>query len=282
MQNLSTTTTLPTLVIMCLSMLLSACGGGSDKENSSATLNGHYKPTANATWQWQLTGTINQRYDVDIYDIDLFDTDIETITQIKAAGRHVICYFSAGSYEPWRSDADQFSPSDLGYAMDGWPDERWLDIRSDNVADRITARLTLAVNKGCDGVEPDNVDGYTNDTGFSLTSADQLAFNKRLATEAHQLGLSIGLKNDLDQVSALVSYFDFAVNEQCSEYAECDALLPFIEANKPVLSAEYNSLYISDASARSALCNTMNDRGFSTLILSEDLDDSFRYSCQTP
>jgi hypothetical protein len=45
----------------------------------------------------------------------------------------VICYFSAGSYEDWRTDANQLDSGDLGYTLDGWPDERWLDIRSDSI-----------------------------------------------------------------------------------------------------------------------------------------------------
>lgn len=40
------------------------------------------------------------------------------------------------------------------------------------------ARLDLAVQKGCDGVEPDNVDGYQNNSGFPLTAQDQLAYNR--------------------------------------------------------------------------------------------------------
>ena len=42
-------------------------------------------------------------------------------------------------------------------------------------------RLDLAAAKGCDAVDPDNVDGYANPTGFDLTGDDQLAFNRWLA-----------------------------------------------------------------------------------------------------
>lgn len=52
-------------------------------------------------------------------------------------------------------------------------------------------RLDVAVYKGCDGVEPDNVDGYTNNTGFILTAEDQLMYNRFLADEAHERGLLI-------------------------------------------------------------------------------------------
>jgi len=134
--------------------------------------------------------------------------------------------------------------------------------------------------KGCDGVEPDNVDGYTNDTGFNLTSNDQIQYNKFLANEAHQRGLSIGLKNNLDQIEVLEPFFDFAVNEQCHEYTECNLLLPFIENNKPVFNAEYDDIYVDNTNnARNLLCDDANAMEFKTLILPMDLDDSFRFSC---
>jgi hypothetical protein len=83
------------------------------------------------------------------------------------------------------------------------------------------------------------VDGYTNDTGFPLTAADQLTYNTMLAQLAHQRGLSIGLKNDLDQIPQLVNDFQFAIDEQCFQYQECDQLQPFVQADKAVFEAEY-------------------------------------------
>ena len=53
--------------------------------------------------------------------------------ELKAAGRKVICYFSAGSYEPYRPDAADFAAADLGNELVGWPGERWLDTRSNGV-----------------------------------------------------------------------------------------------------------------------------------------------------
>ena len=94
-------------------------------------------------------------------------------------------------------------------------------------------------NKGFDAVEWDNVDGYANASGFPLTYQDQLVYNRMLADLAHQAGLSVGLKNDLDQVTDLVNTFDFAVNEQCNQYSECGMLTPFIQAGKPVFQVEY-------------------------------------------
>ncbi len=45
----------------------------------------------------------------------------------------------------------------------------------------MSARMDLAKTKGCDGLEPDNVDAYENDLGFKLTSNDQIAYNTWLA-----------------------------------------------------------------------------------------------------
>ncbi|WP_068714055.1 endo alpha-1,4 polygalactosaminidase [Vibrio tritonius] len=255
----------------------SAGGGDISTDNHQSTW---YSPAAGVTWQWQLQGSVNTSYNVTIYDIDLFDSSTTFITSLQAQGRKVICYFSAGSYENWRSDAADFDASDLGNDVDGWPNEQWLNINSTQVRNIMLARLDLAQSKGCDGVEPDNVDGYVNSSGFSLSYNDQLSFNRFLANAAHKRGLAIGLKNDLDQISDLVDYFDFAVNEQCFEFSECSALTPFINANKPVLNAEYLNTYVSDSSERASMCTSSVNLGLSTLVLPEALDDSFRYSCR--
>lgn len=229
-----------------------------------------------STWQWQLQGTINTGYDVDVYDIDLFDTDPAVIGELHGAGRIVICYFSAGSYEEWRDDASSFAAEDLGEPLDGWEGERWLDVRADGVRAVMLDRLDLAVAKGCDGVEPDNVTAFNNDTGFDVTSEDQIDFNRFLAEAAHSRSLLIGLKNDLDQIPTLVDHFDFAVNEECFQYDECDAYLPFLDVGKPVFNAEYAEEFVADPAD---VCNRARAVGLRTLILSLDLDDSLRISC---
>ncbi len=210
----------------------------------------------------------------------MFDSSLDLIQSLKDDGKKVICYFSAGSYEDWRSDKGDFPISALGDNMDGWEGEQWLDISNEELASVMKARLDLAKEKGCDGVEPDNMDGYTNNTGFDLTADDQLAYNKFIANEAKKRGLSIGLKNDLNQIVELEPYYDFAINEQCHQYNECNLLVPFINANKPVLNVEYNQDYIDDLTERENMCNSSISFGFKTLILPLYLDDSFRYSCE--
>ncbi len=258
--------------------------GESDASIQPVTAGEWYRPTVGTTWQWQLqpgsSGDLNLAYNVDVYDIDLFDVATETIQQLQADGRRVVCYFSAGSFEDFRSDASDFLPEDLGNTLDGFADEQWLDIRTANVQRIMLARLDLAAAKGCDGVEPDNVDGYVNASGFDLTSDDQLAFNRLIANAARERGLAVGLKNDLDQITELLEYFDFSVNEQCHEFDECDALMPFIEAGKPVFNAEYAGEFVTDTQARNSLCSDAQARNFRTLVLPVDLDDSLRFTCE--
>ena len=130
----------------------------------------------------------------------------------------------------------------------------------------MAARLDRAVARHCDGVEPDNVDGYANSPGFPLTAATQLDYNRFLAHEAHARGLSVGLKNDLDQIPALVGAFDWALDEQCFQYSECDTLAPFVDDNKAVFQVEYGG-----QARANAICADANARNFDTLVKAMNL-----------
>ncbi|PHR59036.1 MAG: endo alpha-1,4 polygalactosaminidase [Arcobacter sp.] len=279
--------------LVLLTFLFIGCGGSPDSDTETTLQQGlsnsdyppiedgsWYKPSLSTSWQWQLSGALNSSYPVELYDIDLFDTDQQTINNLHQEGKKVICYFSAGSYENWRDDKDSFDSSLLGNKLDGWEGEKWLDISSNLLIPIMKARLDLAKSKGCDGVEPDNIDGYTNNTGFALSANDQLAYNKFLANEAHKRGLSIGLKNDVDQVQELEPYFDFAINEQCHQYNECDSLEPFILKDKPVFNAEYKAAYVDNTdSKRDTMCADALSAQFQTLVLPLNLDDAFRITC---
>jgi hypothetical protein len=256
--------------------VLAACGS---VPSDSAT-SGPWTPGLSDTWQWQLAGPVNTAYDVAVYEIDLFEAPADTIDALRAQGRGVVCYFSAGSSEDWRPDFDRFADPDMGLPLADWPGERWLDTRSANVRRIMGERLDLARRKGCDGVEPDNVDGYQHDSGFDLDAQSQLDFNRFLAAESHKRGLLVGLKNDVDQISELLPDFDFAVNERCFEYDECDAYAEFIATGKPVFNAEYADRFrLNENGARDTLCQSARAANIRTLVLPLELDDSLRFSC---
>ncbi len=227
---------------------------------------GIWKPAVHMSWQWQLTTPVDQSINVALYDIDGFDNDASVVASLHAKGRKVVCYIDAGTYENWRSDANQIPSSVRGNGVQGWAGEQWLDFRKLNVVGPIMqARLDMCKTKGFDGVELDNVDGYTNNTGFLLTANDQLTYNTWLAHEAHLRGMSAGLKNDLDQVPQSLPYFDWALDEQCFQYAECDQLTPFIRAGKAVFEVEY-SLNASQ------FCPQANALNFNSLLKNLALD----------
>lgn len=126
-----------------------------------------WQPAVNSSWQIILQSSISLPSsaksvtpDVEIFDIDMFDNSNSTIETLHRLGKKVICYFSAGSYEPGRPDSSQFKKADLGKELDGWPGEYWLNLNSTNVRNIMTKRIQLAAAKGCDAIDPDNVDGY--------------------------------------------------------------------------------------------------------------------------
>jgi hypothetical protein len=271
---------------------LTACGGGgsADAGTQATPVNNNpdsptptstsWVPKVTDTWQWQLQGTVATSYQVTMYDIDLFTTPQTTINLLKTQGKHVVCYFSAGSFETFRPDAAQFLPADKGNSLDApFGDEKWLDTRSANVRKIMKARLDLAATKGCDGVEPDNMDGYRNAPGFTLGPLTQLDFNKFIAAEAKLRGLKVGLKNDVDQLVDLEPFFDFAVNEQCQQYNECGGYSVFTSKGKPVFNAEYLESYVTDPAARSKMCAASLTQKLRTLVLPLLLDNTLRYSC---
>jgi hypothetical protein len=210
--------------------------------DASEPQNPLWQPVPGTTWQYQLNTPIDLAFEAEVFSIDLFDNDTATVEALHNAGRKAICYINTGAWEDWRPDADQFPESLLGNAYVGWSGERWLDIRQiDKLAPILNARLDLCQSKGFDGVDPDNMNGYLNNTGFPLSFEDQLRFNQWLSQAAHQRSLSIGIKNTGEQAIDLLPFYDWAVVESCFSYNECQLYTPFIDHNKAVFSVEYTS-----------------------------------------
>ncbi len=214
--------------------------GGSGGSGGSGSGISWWIPPRSLTWYWQLQGTVNNSEPVASYDIDGFDNSAAEVSLLHGQGKHVICYIDVGTAENWRADYSSFPASVLG-SSNGWPGERWLDIRQLAVLEPImTARFQMCREKGFDAVEPDNIDGYENSTGFPLTAAEQLSYDEWVAGEVHALGMAVFQKNDGEQSAQLESHFDGALDEQCNQYHECVNFEPYLAAGKPVLNAEYS------------------------------------------
>ncbi|KAF3902413.1 hypothetical protein ABW20_dc0110595 [Dactylellina cionopaga] len=235
-----------------------------------------WQPTAGETWQISLIRPPNNtNIPATAFDIDLFDNSLSFIASLKLKGHRVICYFSAGSYEDWRSDAKNFTKKDYGKAMNGWAGEWWLDTNSQTVRNIMSDRIALAQSKGCDAIDPDNINGYQNPTGFNLTEEDAISYLKFMAGEAHERGMAIGLKNGGALVPSVVPFTDFCVQESCAAFDECKPYREFLEYNSPVLHIEYpdeSNMTVAE------ICSPKNGaQGFSTLIKHLSLDDWTEY-----
>jgi len=238
--------------IIALVLALAGCG------ENVATSASRWVPTKGLRWQYQLQGDVDtdvcartatankndpcvrpQVFDIDLYAKDGITLNTAAVKAIHARDAHAVCYVDAGTWENWRPDANQFPPDVLGKS-NGWPGEKWLDIRRTEVLKSILdARVGKCATAGFDAVDFDNVEGYHNDTGFPLTASDQLAFNRALADTAHAHGVSVALKNDLLQLSDLQTNFDFAVNEDCFRYNECQMYDGWLASGKAVVEVEY-------------------------------------------
>ena len=250
----------------------SAAGGGAAGVPAAGSGGSWWKPVPGTSWQWQLTGKLDTSLEVDVYDIDLFTTPAATIQLLHGQGRKVICYMDT-AYEPDRPDSAALEPY-RGNPIDGWPGQYWLDVREPKVLEVMKARIAMAESKGCDAIEADDVDARSNDPGFPIRPAEQQAFIRALAVETHAKGMAFGLKNDLEEIDALIDVSDFAINEECFAYDECDALLPFIRANKAVFHVEYSDDDL--AGKADEICQEANRRNFDSLVKRWDLDAARR------
>lgn len=243
-----------------------------------------WTPAQNSTWDYRLL-LVPSEYNLSVlvYDIDLFDAEEDTIASLQALGHKVICYFSAGSYENWRPDQGNFSTSDLGNPLDGWEGEWWLNTSSLQVREIMAARIDLAAEKNCDGIDPDNLDGYNNDNGLGLTEDDAVDYIGWLAETGSARNITVGLKNCASIASTVEPLTAWVVVEQCVKYDECDQYDAFISAGKPVFHVEYPKGDTSNNDSVSAAtletyCDYSGSVGFMTILKNMNLD-SWGESC---
>jgi hypothetical protein len=227
---------------------------------------GHWQPPPRtAAWQWQLQGKIDPTLPAWAYDVDGFEASASDVRALHRHRRRAICYLDVGSWESYRPDKGEFPAAVIGKAYEGFPDERWLDVASFGLFKApLEGRIAMCAHKRFDAVEPDNLAGFENDTGFQISAAQQLRFNRWIAREVHHWGMAVALKNDPTQVPQLVGEFDFAIVEQCFQYSECGRYLPFVRRGKAVLEAEYEL-------APSEFCESAIALGFSAIRKSYDL-----------
>ncbi len=271
---------------------------------------GVWRPAPNTPWHWMIDHALDTNNPKDMglvdprgnvltftaplaYDIDGFfngydpdrnvvdkdgrytwnDPNDDAVAKLHALGKKVICYIDVGAYETYRPDAYKFPAAVIGKANPDWDGSYWLDIRRTDVLGPIMlARMKMCQAKGFDAIEPDEIDAYANDSGFPLTYQDQINYNRFIADMAHSLGMSIGMKGDIDQVKDLEPYFDWVLNEDCFQYNECGLLKPFSTAGKAVFQVEYTR-------STAAFCPQANALNFNSMRMPLALNGG-RWPCR--
>ncbi|HTA13556.1 MAG TPA: endo alpha-1,4 polygalactosaminidase, partial [Solirubrobacteraceae bacterium] len=245
---------------------------GGSTGGSGGSAGATWIPTQHLTWYWQLQGTVNNNEPVAAYDIDGFENTAAEVAALHAQGKRVICYIDVGTSENFRPDFASFPAAAEG-SSNGWPGEKWLDVRDLSGLEPImTARFQMCKEKGFDAVEPDNMDGYENKTGFPITAAEQVTYDTWVANEVHTLGMAVFQKNDGEQTAQLEPHFDGALDEQCNQYSECSNFQAYLSAGKPVLNAEYSL-------AASTFCAADNASGIMGARFALELDGSTFEPC---
>jgi len=270
-----------------MALAFPACGGQAvpvapgapAPEQRTLSSNARWVPTPGESYQIQYDGRLDLHVGADVYDLDMFDTSASVVKKLHVIGRRVMCYVDVGTWENWRPDADKFPKSVLGKPDGHWHGERWLDIRQTKILEPIMAhRLDLCKRKGFDGVDPDNLDGYQNRTGFPLTYREQLTYDTWVAHAAHDHGLTADQKGDNGQVKDLAKVYDFAVVEQCYVQGWCDQFARYTKSNRLVVDVEYG------LSRQRFLSKTCTDtaRYGETAILKRLQLTAWRVTCPRP
>ncbi|KNC86007.1 hypothetical protein SARC_01808 [Sphaeroforma arctica JP610] len=180
-----------------------------------------------------------------IVSVDMFDKSESYIQDLHDDGHWVLCYISVGTIESWRPDANDFPSNCKGLDMADWEGETWFKMTDQSCWPLMESRFKMARDKGCDGIEMDNMDCYVNKCISGKDSSDlkqpQIDYSKFLAETAHDYGMGAGQKNVPALVDSLVNTFDLAVLEECNDYNECGYYNSFRDQNKAIVGVEYKS-----------------------------------------
>ncbi len=229
-------------------------------------------PAVSASFDWQLDDvTTDNTFAATVIDVDAFSTTAATVQHFKDQGKIVIAYLSVGSAETFRDDYNDFPSQVLGTIYEGFEDEKWLDITNiDAIAPILRARFDMIANKGFDGIEPDNINGYQNNTGFNLTETDAINFSRWLINEAHIRGLHIGQKNAEEIIPTMVTDYDWLLFEDAySENFETTAQ-PYITANKAVFMTEYKD-QMTETTFLNTVCPDALSNSYTAILKDRDL-----------
>ena len=233
-------------------------------------------PGAHEPFDIQLTAPFQLQRVEGTVALALDDTSPSRVQELKTRGVRTVCVINAGAWENWRPDSGAFDQRLIGANFAGWPGERWLDIRAQEQLRPIMARrLDLCAAKSFDGVLLRNVDGYAHRTGFPLTAADQLAYNRWLAMEARARDLAVGIMNALELGPELVDDIDYVVSEGCFDREQCGATSVYRQRDRAVYVVEYTNV----RRKMDAFCAEAGDLDLQLIFKTQSLNGKIHRRC---
>jgi endo-alpha-1,4-polygalactosaminidase (GH114 family) len=264
------------LLVFLLS--INSCKKG-NTENINANNNNWWRPKAGLTFDWNLKNiNTNDLFDAQVVDVDAFETTAETVKSLHAQGKKVIAYVSVGTLEKNRPDSDLLGSGLIGKVYPEWPDEKWLDIRQiSKLKPFFVSRFNMIKKKGFDAIEPDNLDGYNNDTGFNISLKETMLFCDYIIDLAHSFGLGIGQKNMPELTILYSKKFDWALIEDAFNQGWQKEMIPYINVNKPVFAVEYTD-NIDQKQFEQVICPQSQLFKYN-VILKNRMLDKWIYSC---
>lgn len=265
---------------------------------------------SDSSLEWQLVAPWRANVEADVYDIDLLEAvpskrkirvpgfgrytvrrgeNAGAIDELHADGHFVVCYIDTGAWESYWPDAKLF-PKRVRGANTGWRGERWLDVRRrswDRFAPLIWARLDLAAQLGCDGVEGDQNNGAENRNGFGLDKDRHMVpWYRKVFRETHARGMAAVQKNGISRIRDLLrapgsdpaSEPDALLIEECAQFHECSRLAPWMDSGKPVWQVDYRPRFSANEFRRK-VCPRAGKRRYFAMLKREPPDGGYRRTC---
>lgn len=252
------------------------------KKTVKADEQSYYQPKIGDRFEWRLDSiALNEvnRYSCNIIDIDAFIATKELVDAFHAKGIKVIAYISVGTLENYRPDSLLLPKEVVGNIYPAWPDERFLDLRAiEKLKPFIRSRFDMIKAKGFDGIEPDNIDSYAEETVFKLTLEDTRLFCDYIIEEAHSRGLCIGQKNTEELVPLMYGKFDWALTEDAFHQHIQDRYAAYVSAGKPVFCAEYTD-EMNTGDFNTLVCAKARQLNYFAFLKHRDLTQ-WTYECQ--
>lgn len=207
-------------VLIVSSLILVSCEDDKPQPKPPTHDNGTVLKTFHLNYKKEKNWDLCAQRDYIIFD--MFDNSPAELKRCKDMGAKMICYYSS-QYEDWRPDKKDFGK--LGKKLGNWKGERWVDPKDPKNLQVMKARNSLALSKGCDGVDIDNIDrdGHKE-------------YVREIFKDAKSKGLLVSQKNAMPLIQYLWDYTDMYQNEQCQQYNEC---YWYENIGRPVFNIEY-------------------------------------------